>query len=55
MPVEQFRLLVELAGVARNPRINANVAMFIGGSARANAARRAHDSAKTLLRESDSE
>jgi len=54
-PVEEFRLLVDLAGVARNPRLDADVAPLIGGSARATAARRSHDKAKRVLREVDSE
>lgn len=52
-PIEEFRLLVDLAGVARNPRLGADVAPLIGGSARATAARRSHDRAKRVLREAE--
>lgn len=55
-PIEEFRLLVELAGVSRNPRTGPRaIAPFIGGSARAMAARRAHDQAKNVLREEGAE
>lgn len=48
-PVTEFRLLVDLAGVARNPLSEPNVAPLIGGSARAINARKAHDRAKNAL------
>ena len=54
-PVEEFRLLVDLAGVARNPRLHANVAPYIGGAARASAARLSHDKARRVLLEAGSE
>ena len=55
-PIEEFRLLVDLAGVSRNPRTDPNeIAPFIGGSARATAARRAHDRAEAVLREAGSD
>lgn len=55
MNKEEFRLLVDLAGAARNPRICDDVTPYIGGSARRVAASRAHDKAKRLLREADSD
>ena len=53
MNKEEFRLLVALASVARNPRLCQGVTPYIGGSARRVAASRAHDTAKELLREAD--
>lgn len=53
VPVKELRLLVDLAGVARNPRLDVDVAPLIGGSARAMAARKAHDRMTGRLREND--
>lgn len=49
MPVEQFRLLTELAGVSR--KVDRDYTHLLGGTARTQAARKAHDRAKNLLRE----
>lgn len=56
VPVSEFRLLTELAGISRNPRYKpTEIAPFIGGSERAMAARRAHDRAKARLRNIDND
>lgn len=53
MDVERFRLLVDLAGVARNPSVCQDITMHMGGTHRTTAARRAHNIAKQKLREHD--
>ena len=53
MDVDRSRLLVDLAGVARNPRACKDISVFIGGSHRITAAQRAHNLAKKKLREAE--
>lgn len=53
MDREEFRLLVDLAGAARNHRTGGDITPYMGGSHRRVAASRAHDKAKRLLREAD--
>jgi len=53
MPVEQFRLLTELAGVGRHRTDVPD--LYMRSAEKSIAARRAHDTAKNLLREYDNE
>lgn len=53
MDVNRFRLLVDLASVARNPRACEDVSVFMGGAHRTTAAQRAHNLAKKKLREAE--
>lgn len=41
--IEQLQLVLDLTNTARNPRTDVDITPFMGGTARANAARKAHD------------